>query len=428
MIEAKYKLVRAGRMPIHRSKQTARFYRIQATRDIPEHGVKTGDFGGYVTSKFILSQEGSCWIADQAQVLGFVGIEDNAYIGDKAVVNAIEKDWGAPPAIINVTDNAKITENATIYAKGIKGDDFYDNETEIKGNVHIYGEAFINKSEVIEGDVKVYGNAVIDQAERIDDASEIYGNAKIGKECSVSDSKIFGNAILQDRVDVYASSISGNAVILEGRHVSCGELDEGKLASSQEFIERYDREDKFPVSALTETVLASDSSTEFPALVVEVLAEATAEMYQEIHDNIMAYQNDIVKIIKYPIMTDKTDPYTLKMMVALNAAKRLLKAPKSPEFKSAVQTLEEAFMAAESNARKIASSLLSETDKKKTAKAKDLFAVASNGSSSEQEKKVAFIQGFKQLEGVVDVPDMAIDTFRVKIGLKEIETLIQEVV
>lgn len=37
-------------------------YRIRAQRDIPIHGVKAGDLGGYVESEANLSQEGDCWI------------------------------------------------------------------------------------------------------------------------------------------------------------------------------------------------------------------------------------------------------------------------------------------------------------------------------------------------------------------------------
>lgn len=78
-------------------------------------------------------------------------------------------------------------------------------------------------------------------------------------------------------------------------------------------------------------------------------------------------------------------------------------------------------MAAESNAMKLSSSLLSGEELKKMDKAKDLLAIASNEASTEHEKKVSFQQAFKQLEGIIVVPEMAVDTFRAKIGLKEIE-------
>lgn len=47
--------------------------------------------------------------------------------------------------------------------------------------------------------------------------------------------------------------------------------------------------------------------------------------------------------------------------------------------------------------------------------------MAQHEGSNEHEKKVAFIQGFKQLEGIITVPEEAKDAFRVLVGLKEIE-------
>lgn len=108
--------------------------------------------------------------------------------------------------------------------------------------------------------------------------------------------------------------------------------------------------------------------------------------------------------------------------MALKKVQRLEVSPDTSEFRAAVISLEEAFMMAESNAEKIASSLLSDEEKKKTEKAKDLFRIASNEASSDHEKKVAFVQGFKQLEGIIAVPEVAVDTFRIKIGLKELES------
>ena len=46
-----------------------KLYQLQALRDIPRHGVKRGDIGGYVSSKTTLSQEGDCWISSKAIVL-----------------------------------------------------------------------------------------------------------------------------------------------------------------------------------------------------------------------------------------------------------------------------------------------------------------------------------------------------------------------
>lgn len=61
-------------------------FQIRALRDIPEHGVKKGDLGGYVEGEHNLSQEGSCWIADKAEVCEQARVEEDAYVGGQAVV------------------------------------------------------------------------------------------------------------------------------------------------------------------------------------------------------------------------------------------------------------------------------------------------------------------------------------------------------
>ena len=61
-------------------------FQIRALRDIPEHGVKKGDLGGYVEGEHNLSQEGSCWIADKEEVCEQARVEEDAYVGGQAVV------------------------------------------------------------------------------------------------------------------------------------------------------------------------------------------------------------------------------------------------------------------------------------------------------------------------------------------------------
>ena len=430
MIQAKYRLIRAGRMAIHRSNKKKSFYRIQAVRDIPEHGVNKDDFGGYVTSKNSLSQEGSCWIGGAAQVIGNVKIEDNVYIGDKAVVHTALKGIAGNPSTIVISDNVRITGEATVFSQidmSKDDEDPTDDIKLIKDDVQIYDQAYVDTCVRIDGKVKIYGKAMIERARWISDECEIYGNAKINRGCMiVSDSLIFGNAVLHENVEVYGSVVSGHAEILPGRTVDYGELDEGKLASAQDYVESLfasgeseeSEESEMPeVNDINEDLHSGEKTKNESASATEI----TFSAYREVTENIMSYQTDIVKIIKYPVMVDRTDPYTLKMMMAMTTAKRLLGSPESEDFQKAVYSLEEAFMSAESNAQKIASSLLSEAEKKKSTKAKDLFRIAADEVSSEQDKKVAFIQGFKQLEGVIAVPEIAVDAFRMKIGLKELE-------
>ena len=71
-------------------------YRIRALKDFAD--VKAGDLGGYIQSEESLSQEGDCWVYDNAKVYycgqvygnarvyGFAKIYDNAKVGDNAQV------------------------------------------------------------------------------------------------------------------------------------------------------------------------------------------------------------------------------------------------------------------------------------------------------------------------------------------------------
>jgi len=55
-------------------------YRIRALRDIPRHNVKAGDLGGFIESEVNLSQEGDCWVGDNAYVFGGARVCINACV------------------------------------------------------------------------------------------------------------------------------------------------------------------------------------------------------------------------------------------------------------------------------------------------------------------------------------------------------------
>jgi hypothetical protein len=51
-------------------------YRIKALKDFGD--VKKGELGGYIASENNLSQDGTCWVYDNAQVWGDVIVSGNA--------------------------------------------------------------------------------------------------------------------------------------------------------------------------------------------------------------------------------------------------------------------------------------------------------------------------------------------------------------
>ena len=73
-----------------------KLYRIEALKDFG--WVRKGDKGGFVESEDNLSQEGDCWIFDDARVFGNAIVSGNARVcGDARVVNNADyivfKNW-----------------------------------------------------------------------------------------------------------------------------------------------------------------------------------------------------------------------------------------------------------------------------------------------------------------------------------------------
>lgn len=427
----KYELVKAGRMLIHRTNSKRRFYQLKALRDIPEHNVKAGDLGGYVTSEKTLSHTGSCWIGEQAQVVGsYVRVSEYAYVGGRAVVRSLFSNAVLDQTTLRISGFAKITEDATVISKCYVN--YYIQDCVIKGATHIYGNAYLHTVTAVSGGSKIYGSANLRKSHNISNC-EIYDNAVIGSGVTIANSSIYGNTHVGEKAIIERAAIYGNAAIPPKEVILPGTV----IENSEILYQSYKPASEISYGAIFTPEVFAPQSLESTAAInqpeppVEDVAEvahpavsslsAIEKVYHEVCESIDAYRTDIVKIIKYPVMTDQTNDCTLDMMMALKSARRLDDSPASEEFKAAVVVLEKAFMKSESNARRIASSLLSVAERKKTERAKDLFRVAADEASSEHEKKVAFKQGFKQLEGVLDVPDVAVDVFRVKVGLKEIE-------
>ena len=64
-------------------------YRIVALRTFEtiERVIKKGTVGGYVCGYENLSQEGKCWIDDNAKIFGQARVLENAYVKGNAVIS-----------------------------------------------------------------------------------------------------------------------------------------------------------------------------------------------------------------------------------------------------------------------------------------------------------------------------------------------------
>lgn len=417
--DKKYRLVRTKKMAVNNNPEwkPIRFYQLVALVDIPLHNVKAGDLGGYVTARNALSHEGSCWIGEQAQVIDGVKVQGDAYVGGNVF---IYNPYGYP---LVIKDEARVQGNATVAltidesgSRQISPTSF---GTTIGGKAIISGSVLAINVQEISGFAKISGNA------QIYDAKIISGNADISGDVEINEFvKILGDTRISGKSIIGASTTVRDCSIADTQLAPYSEF-KGIFMNSEEYYRLPEKETvpygKSVQKSISKAVNQPENTVVTPEISLNV--QRIRAVYQEVIDGIASYETDIVKIIKYPVMTDRTNPYTREMVKCMKDAQYFADHPESKDFAMAVRALEDAYFNAESNALKIAATELSEEARKKTVKAKDLLAVAANEASTEHEKKVSFKQAFKQLEGVIVVPEAAIDAFQVKVGLKEIETL-----
>lgn len=84
-------------------------HRIRALKDFGI--VKIGDLGGWVESERNLSQDGICWIYDNASVYGRARVCDSAIVCEYAIVEGNARVYGSA----RVYGNARVCDSAIVY-------------------------------------------------------------------------------------------------------------------------------------------------------------------------------------------------------------------------------------------------------------------------------------------------------------------------
>lgn len=129
-----------------------RVYRILATKDfeaVDGRFVENGEYGGWIESALNLSQDGRCWVDDDAVVLGDGAVTDNALVADEVLCKGVLQDNAIArgKACIEdgvicrdnvlvcdnvlvkeyaiIKDNATVAEDAIVCKKAIIGNDTY---------------------------------------------------------------------------------------------------------------------------------------------------------------------------------------------------------------------------------------------------------------------------------------------------------------
>ena len=175
----------------------------------------TGNFGGYIETEDNLSQEGECWIADNAKVYGNARIYENAQIIGDAQVYGNAKVHG----------NAQVSGNARVYDEALVSGSDYGNKKFSSENLEIYNrKEFFHEGTVIpdrklltdraniSGDTHIFGNAEIFGETEVFDNAQISGIAQIsGKTLVFENAQIYGDSVVHGE-----SRVFGNAKVTAG--------------------------------------------------------------------------------------------------------------------------------------------------------------------------------------------------------------------
>jgi carbonic anhydrase/acetyltransferase-like protein (isoleucine patch superfamily) len=190
-------------------------YQIKALRDIPEHGIRRGTYGGHVESEKNLSQDGSAWIGKNCVVYG------NATVKDNAVLSSKRRDLVRIGGEAEISGNAKIQSGDGYEALSIRGNSKVTDNAEISGIVIMK-----KRNEGSHGRIEVSGNAKISNATLVEPYSQghtltITGNAVINGEAYHTEisghSTINGNAAISGYIDIHDSEIGDCALVHGGK-------------------------------------------------------------------------------------------------------------------------------------------------------------------------------------------------------------------
>lgn len=154
-------------------------HRIVALKDFSN--VKKGDLGGFIEKEINLSQEGNCWIYDEAAVYNSAEVRDDAIVRNYADISDAAMVFGNAKVHnhVRIWDNARVYSNAAIY-----------------GNTKIYNYAEVGGDANVSDDVRIFNSAVV-----LDHVT-VYGCAKVGKNAAVyGNAVIKGNAVIESRSD-----------------------------------------------------------------------------------------------------------------------------------------------------------------------------------------------------------------------------------
>lgn len=191
------------------------------------------------------------------------------------------------------------------------------------------------------------------------------------------------------------------------------------LAKSEEEKASKDKmQRKLPKDAVKERVMTIQERTPVEPL-MKILNAVNAE-YRN-------YEMDIVSILKYPVISDMRFPATKNFIILLSTVESMV--PIETEinansiFATKVHELSYAWDLLKSESRRILLNNYAPEERQRVERAQMFISIALDTAVTPHERQVAYKRVFKELKGVITVPDKAIIALEAKTVLLAIEQL-----
>lgn len=191
-------------------------HQIRALIDLPHHGVKAGDIGGYIQSEKNLQDE--AWVAFRSMVLDEAVVADSALVTGGSVVRHNSE----------VSGRAMVGEKSHLSDFSKVTDDAVANGVHMEGFSKIYENAKV-KGASMSGGSKVYGNATVDGSYvELKDYAEVFGSATVKDQVSMSgissvseEAQVSGKVKLRCQARIGGSAVVSDNAVIGGDVVVC---------------------------------------------------------------------------------------------------------------------------------------------------------------------------------------------------------------
>lgn len=200
---------------ITRGTNETKLYRIQALKNFGD--VKKGDLGGFVESEHNLSQDGNCWIYNNASAAQDSRVQENAKMYDHSSIHQYAQMFGESELhnYAEMRDNTLIAEHARMYDNSIMYDkaELHDNAVMSKAaKLHQHAKMYdyttiTDFADMHDHSVMTYFATLAGHA-TMKDCSEVSDYAQM-LQCSAihNDAKLKGDAILRNDEVIYYNTL-----------------------------------------------------------------------------------------------------------------------------------------------------------------------------------------------------------------------------